>query len=81
MVAVAGVALASPALSQIYLGAGPGGVGVGVGPGPGYYDGGYERGYAPRYRTEGYGYRGEYRSCRTRIVRTEYGVRRIRRCY
>jgi hypothetical protein len=38
LVAAAGIALATPALSQVYFGAGPGGVGAGVG-GPGYYDG------------------------------------------
>ena len=39
VVAAAGVALASPALAQVYFGAGPGGVGVGVG--SGYCGGGY----------------------------------------
>ena len=81
-VAVAGLALATPALSQVYLGAGPGGVGIGVGPGPGYYDGGYE---GRRYRAydRGYdrGYDRDYGRCRTRLVETRYGVRRIRRCY
>ena len=78
VVAAAGVALASPALAQIYFGAGPGGVGVGVGPGPGYYDG-----YAPRYRSyqRGYGYDRGYARCRTRLIETRYGLRRVRRCY
>ena len=44
LLAAAGIALASPAFAQFYIGAGPGGVGVGVG-GPGYQDGGYRRGY------------------------------------
>jgi hypothetical protein len=80
VVAVAGVALATPALSQIYLGAGPGGVGIGVGPGPGYYEGGYEGGYAPRYQRS-YGYDRGYARCRTRLVETRHGMRRVRRCY
>ena len=77
--AVAGVALATPAMSQVYLGAGPGGFGIGVGPGPGYYDG-YEGGYVgPRYRS--YRYERGYARCRTRLIETRYGMRRIRRCY
>ena len=72
---VAGLALATPALSQVYLGAGPGGVGIGVGPGPGYHDG-YD---GRRYRSSGYD-RG-YARCRTRLVETRYGMRRVRRCY
>jgi hypothetical protein len=78
IVAVAGVALATPALSQVYLGAGPGGVGIGVGPGPGYYDGG---GYYEGRPYRSYGYERGYARCRTRLVETRYGVRRIRRCY
>ena len=83
LVAAAGIALATPAVSQVYFGAGPGGIGVGVG-GPGYYDGGYDRGYygGPRYRRyEGYGYDRGYGRCRTRVVATPYGVRRVRRCW
>ena len=76
-VAVAGLALATPALSQVYLGAGPGGVGIGVGPGPGYYDG-YE---GRRYRSYDRGYERGYARCRTRVIETRYGVRRVRRCY
>jgi hypothetical protein len=72
-VAVAGLALATPALSQVYLGAGPGGVGIGVGPGPGYHNG-YE---GRRYRSYGRG----YAQCRTRLIETRYGVRKVRRCY
>ena len=71
---MAGIALATPAVSQIYLGAGPGGIGVGVGPGPGYYDGRYE---GRRYR----GYDRGYSRCRTRLIETRYGLRRVRRCY
>ena len=80
VVAVAGVALATPALSQVYLGAGPGGVGIGVGPGPGYYEGGYEGGSEGR-RYRSYGYDRGYARCRTRLVETRYGMRRVRRCY
>jgi len=81
LVAAAGIALATPALSQVYFGAGPGGVGVGVG-GPGYYDGGHDRGYGPRYRRyEAYGYDRSYGRCRTRVIATPYGVRRVRRCW
>ena len=76
LVAAAGVALATPAMSQFYIGAGPGGVGIGVGPGPGYYDGG------PRYRRSyrSYGYDRGAR-CRTRWVETRRGMRRVTRCW
>ena len=82
LVAAAGLAIATPAMSQVFFGAGPGGFGVGVG-GQGYYG----DGYAPRYRGYGaYGYDrgyegGGYARCRTRLVETRYGVRRIRRCW
>ena len=84
VVAAAGVALASPALAQIYFGAGPGGVGVGVG--SGYYGGGYrsyDDDYAPRYRTRGYRSYGYDRGarCRTRLIETRYGLRRVTRCW
>ena len=75
---MAGIALATPAVSQIYLGAGPGGIGVGVGPGPGYYDGRYDGRYeGRRYR----GYDRGYSRCRIRLIETRYGLRRVRRCY
>jgi hypothetical protein len=78
LVAAAGIALATPASAQFYFGAGPGGIGVGVGGGPGYYDDGYR----PRYRSyRSYGYDRGYARCRTRVVSTPYGVRRVRRCY
>ena len=76
LVAAAGIAVATPAMAQFYFGAGPGGIGVGVG-GPGYYDG-----YGPRYHGyRGYGYDRGYARCRTRLVETRYGLRRVRRCW
>ena len=82
LLAVSGLALATPAVAQVYFGAGPGGVGVGVGPGPGYYDHGYYGGpYYHEDRTVGYDrYVGAER-CRTTIIRRSDGsVRKIRRC-
>jgi hypothetical protein len=74
IVAAAGIALATPAMSQVYFGGG----GVVVGPNRGYYN----DGYVPRraYRTYGYEDRG-YVRCRTRWVETRYGMRRIKRCW
>ena len=78
--AMAGIAMATPAAAQVYFGAGPGGIGVGIN--PGYHDGyrhgyrnyGYDRGY------RGYGYDRGYH-CRPRLVETPYGVRRTNRCW
>jgi hypothetical protein len=81
LTAVAGIALASPALAEGFYFGGPG-VGVGVDVGPRYY-----RDYdAPRYRAYDYDrprYRGSYAygGCRTiTIERSDGSVRRVRRC-
>jgi len=82
VLAAAGIAMATPAVAQgVYFGAGPGGIGVGVS--PGYHDG-YRRGYGSYgydrgYRAYGYD-RGSAR-CRTRLIETPYGVKRIQRCW
>jgi len=75
LVAAATLGLAAPAIAQVGVGVGPGGAGVQVGPvgagvGPaygwgnrGYYDDGYyHRGYGA------YGYSGDCRVIRERIV-------------
>jgi hypothetical protein len=86
LLATGSIAIATPALSQVYFGAGPGGVGVGVGPGPGYYDDGYRhRSYDNGYRTYGSGVvvQGRnYRRCRVTVIRNEFGKRRrVERCW
>jgi len=84
LVALGGVAVATPVVAQgVYLDT-PG-VDVQIG---GHRDRGYDRGYrdydGPRYRAHrdydrSYGYSRE--SCRTTIIRRDDGsVRRIRRC-
>jgi len=89
LLATGSIAVATPALSQVYFGAGPGGVGIGVGPGPGYYDGyRHHRSYDDGYR---YGTTGsrvvvregrDSRRCRVTVVRNEFGERRrIERCW
>jgi len=83
LTAVAGLTLATPALSQCVYFQGPGvGVGVDVGPryhyGSRYYD--YDR---PRYRAyrDYDAYHSYARGCRTITIEREDGsVRRIRRC-
>ena len=82
IVAAMSLAIAAPAAAQgVYFGAGPGGVGIGVGPGSGYYGGDYPRRYRSYDRGySSYGYdRG--RNCRTRLVETRYGMRRVTRCW
>ena len=76
LTALAGVALASPALAEdVYVGGRVGGVGVGVDVGPGYH-----RGYRERdvYTS---GYDRSYERCRTTVIRRDDGsVKKIRRC-
>ena len=76
LVALAGVALATPAVAQsVYLG--NSGVSVGIG------ERGYDRGYdnRPRYRSYGSDSYAYGRRCETvRIVRSNGSVKTIRRC-
>lgn len=75
MTALAGLAIASPALAEdVYIGSRGGGIGVGVD-----VDSGYHRSYRDRdVYTSGYDRRGR---CETTIIRREDGsVRKIRRC-
>jgi hypothetical protein len=79
--AIAGIAMTTPAVAQVYFGAGPGGIGVGVGH-SGYY-GGYRHGY------RNYGYDNGYRNygydrgyhCRHRLIETPHGLVRTNRCW
>ena len=81
LLVAAGAVAATPAFAQgIYFGAGPGGVGVGVA-GPGYYDGHYGPRYRHRSYHRSYAYDRGYARCRTRIVETRYGTRKVRRCF
>jgi len=76
MTALAGLAIASPALAQdVYVGGRHGGIGVGVD-----VDTGYHRSYRDRevYTS---GYDRSYERCRTTIIRRDDGsVRKIKRC-
>jgi hypothetical protein len=76
LLAVAAVAIATPASAQLRIETPVGGVRVGT---DRHYDRDYDR---PRHRgTTGYSERSNYRGCRTIIIRRDDGsVQRTRRC-